>query len=81
MRDLFESDVSTLSIYGPDIVLIDPSIGKIGGIDTVIISDTNIEELPVEIANMQDINTVILTRNDRLRHIPNEVQPLVVYQD
>lgn len=82
MRDLFESDtVTTLSIYGPDVVLIDPSIRTVGGIDTLIIADTNVAELPAEIANMPDINTVILTRNDRLRSIPDKVERLVVYQE
>lgn len=82
MRDLFESDtVTTLSIYGPDVVLIDPSIRTVGGIDTLIIADTNVAELPAEIADMADINTVILTRNDRLRSIPDEVERLVVYQE
>lgn len=82
MRDLFKSDtVTTLSIYGPDVVLIDPSIRTVGGIDTLIIADTNVAELPAEIANMPDINTVILTRNDRLRSIPDEVERLVVYQE
>lgn len=82
MRDLFESDtITTLSIYGPDVVLIDPSIRTVGGIDTLIIADTNVAELPAEIADMADINTVILTRNDRLRSIPDEVERLVVYQE
>lgn len=82
MRDLFESDtVTTLSIYGPDVVLIDPSIRTVGGIDTLIIAYTNVAELPAEIANMPDINTVILTRNDRLRSIPDKVERLVVYQE
>lgn len=81
MRDLFENpDQETMSIYNDSIVLIPPTISRMDGITTLIINGTNVEELPVEIADMPDINTVILIDNKRLTRIPDAVQPLVVYQ-
>lgn len=83
LRDIIEGIVpsSTLSIYGEDIVLIHPTIATIVGVDTLEIIGTSIEELPVDIADMSDITTVVLSNNNRLRRIPDEVEQLVVYQD
>lgn len=78
--DVITSDSNSLTIAGPDIVWIAPYISLLKSLEEIIIEGTNVRSLPKEIANMPNLQAVVLSNNPRLKDVPAELEDLIEWE-